>query len=376
MRILYLDLLSPYGHINLNIILLRILAKFASVDVAWKQSYAEIDSLSKIIRTFYSIPLDYYQFRSKIYDRIKNIKLIKWILNDIDVNKYDLIFISSYETISFSLAWPKKLHPRVVILNHNNLDELVDKRKLFLFKHIPKYVEYIVFEEYMKEYLLKEVKISNKVWVVNHPIDLSKVDNYKKIIDKSKICKDDKIIFAPSGSNDENFIAQLVNLQKEKNFLSQFPFKLIIKSQGVEYQDNHLIVTKKYFGYEEYISYFWNSLLILLPYPKGFHYRISGVLFDCFAFKKRFISSSIPIFKYYTNKYPGTGETFDSINEFQEILFRISKQPMNYSSSEISSYANDSFAIIQNDYSSEQIEKQLRAMTKKGENLSMDYLSR
>jgi hypothetical protein len=376
MRILYLDLLSPYGHISLNIILLRILEKFASVDVAWKQSYAENDSLSKIVRTFYLIPLDYYQFGSKIDYRIKNIKIIKWILKNIDINKYDLIFISSYETISFSLAWPKKLHPRVVILNHNNLDELVDKRKFFFFKHIPKYVEHIVFEEYMKEYLLKEVKISNKVWVVNHPIDLSKVDNYKKIVDKSKICKEDKIIFAPSGSNDENFIAQLVNLQKGKNLLSQFPFKLIVKSKEVQYQDNHLVVTKKYFDYEEYISYFGNSLLILLPYPKDFHYRISGALFDCFAFKKRFISSSVPIFKYYINKYPEIGETFDSINEFQEILFRISKEPMNYSFPEISFYVNNSFAIIQNDYSNEQIEKELQVMIKKGENLSMDCLDR
>jgi len=371
MRILYLDLLSPYGHINLNITLVNILSNFTSVDVAWKQDYIEIDSLPKTVMKYYFIPVDYYQYNSKIDYRIKNIKIIKWILKNIYIKKYDLIFISSYETISFSLVWPKKLYSRVVILNHNNLDELVDKRKLFFFKHIPKYIEHIVFEEYMKEYLLKEVKISNNVWIINHPIGSLEVDDNKNNVDGNKTREKRRIIFAPSGSNDENFISELIDLQKGKNLLSQFPFTLIVKSKKLQYKDDCLIITQKYFDKEKYKWYFKNSFLILLPYPKDFHYRISSVLFDCFAFKKRFISTSVPIFEYYINKYPGIGETFDNIDEFQEILSRISKEPMGYFFPETGFYGSNCFDVIQKDYSNEHIEKELRAIVVKGENLSI-----
>jgi hypothetical protein len=107
-----------------------------------------------------------------------------------------------------------------------------------------------------------------------------------------------------------------------------------------------------------------------LPYPKDFNYRISGVLFDCFAFKKRFISTSVPIFKYYINKYPGIGETFDNIDEFQEILFQISKEPMGYFSPEAGSYDSNFFDVIQKDYSNEHIEEELQEIIENGDNPS------
>lgn len=373
MKILYLDLLSPMGHKGLNKIFVKLLRKFASIDVSWKEGYIEDISALDSIRNFYPIPEIYYNFSSKIEYRTKNYSKIKWIFRNIDISSYDLIFISSYETISFSLAWPRNIESRVLILNHNNLDELDNPFKRTFFKRIPKYIEHIVFEEYMKEYMIENIGVLNKVWVVHHPIDFDKIKDFQRL-SNSRIPKfnfsDNILIFAPSTSNDENFISKLINLQREQRFLSSTRFKLLVKSKQSEYQDDFLIVVKKYFTYEEYLLYLNGAFLILLPYPKSFKYRISGVLFDCFAFQKRFISSSVPIFEYYINKYPEIGETFNSINNFQEILFRISKGLTNYSFTEVNFYANNSFAIIRNDYSNEQIEKELQAVIKeRNENL-------
>jgi len=360
MKVLYLDLLSPVGHKNLNKILVRLLKELVFVDVSWKEGYIEDESLLSAVGSFYPIPEIYYKFNSKVDYRIKNYNKIKWILKNININSYDLIFISSYETISFALAWPRKIKPRAVILNHNNLDELKDPLKKFLFKRIPKYVEHIVFEEYMKRYLLKDVKIPNKVWTIHHPINLDEVQDYQRLLN-SKISNtnavNSKLIFAPSNSNDENFISQLINLQKEEGFLNSTIFNLLIKSKQYEYQDNHLIVSRRYFSYEEYLTYLGNASLVLLPYCNAFRYRVSGFLFDTFAFKKKIIASSIPLFRYFVNKYPSIGKIFNNIQEFKEIVYFYNEQIKN-----VCSQDDMLFEKIQNTYSIKSIKEEVQRM--------------
>ncbi|GEM_PF-855270 len=361
MKVLYLDLLSPPGHKNLNKILVRLLKDLALVDVSWEEGYIEDRSLLSTAGSFYPIPKIYYNFNSKIDYRIKNYNKIKWVLKNISIASYDVVFISSYETISFALAWPKNLsniNTRVFILNHNNPDELGSSLKRKFFKRIPKYVEHIVFEEYMKDYLLNDIKISNRVWVIHHPIDLSKVHDSTYLHKNDDLeSKGGKLIFAPSGSNDEDFIARLVDLQRNEKFLDDTQFVLLIKSKQTNYKDSHLIVTKKYFSYQEYISYLDKAYLILLPYPQSFRYRISGVLFDAFAFKKKIIATSIPLFRYFVEKYPFTGKVFNDVQEFKEIVYFYDKQVEN------GTFENNvSFEEVWNTYSVDSVREEVRRM--------------
>ena len=160
-NILYIDLLSPRGHLFLNKSFLNIFASFSNkLDLSCREGYIGYNDIPKKIERIYSIPIQYYKINSKFDYRIKNVKKIKWVLKNINIDIYDLIFISSYETISFSLAWPRNIKPRVIVVDHNNLDELNDKIKCAFFKFIPKYVEHVVFEDYMRNYLLKEIKIT------------------------------------------------------------------------------------------------------------------------------------------------------------------------------------------------------------------------
>ncbi len=360
MRILYLDLLSPIGHKNLNKILVELLKDLASVDIAWKEGYIGDESFLNTVNNFYPISELYYSFSSKVDYRIKNIKKIKWVFKNINVDSYDLIFISSYETISLALAWPRATRPRVLILNHNNLDELKDFFKKIFFTKIPTYVEHIVFEEYMKEYIVKNIKVPNKVWVIHYPIAFDKVQDYQQL-PNGKIPEgnflNSALIFAPSASNDENFISQLINLQKEERFLNSTAFRLLVKSKQSEYHDDHLIVVKRYFTYEEYLMYLCNASLLLLPYPKDFRYRVSGVLFDAFAFKKKIIASSIPMFHYFVDKYLFLRKTFNNIQEFKEIIYLYNDQLNNANSQDYMF-----FEEIQNIYSIKSIKEEIQNM--------------
>ncbi|WKV08010.1 hypothetical protein Q2T46_10690 [Thermoanaerobacterium sp. CMT5567-10] len=324
MKILYVDLLSPSGHIGLNKILVKTLSNLVDLDIVWRNNYINIDELKDVndrnINVYYIPEKLYKESVSKISYRLNNVKIIKWLLRNFDINKYNLVFISSYETISFSMAWPRKLKTRTVILNHNNLDELQNKVKYLFFKLIPRHIEHIVFEEYMKDYLKESIKIDNKIWVMHHPISFDKYHDAKRfgLLGKEKDKCD--IIFAPSGSNDELFIKNLINNQLVYKYLSQTNWRLIIKSKEITYEDNYLKIFSNYLDYKEYLYYFVNAKYILFPYVQNFNYRISGVLFDAIAFKKKIIASSNKIFKYFLNKYKDLGFIFNNLNEFNSLI--------------------------------------------------------
>jgi len=329
LKILYIDLLSPVGHLNLNKIFLNLINNIASLDVASRKDYIKEDfvTFNKVLK-LYPIPGSYYNFNTKLDYRIKNIKKIKWVLKNIEVNTYDIVFISSYETISFSMAWPKKIKPRVLILNHNNIEELKNGLKYFFFRLIPDYVEHIVFENYMKEYLISKAKILNKIWVLPYPFDITKLqDSELNEYSKDKLNNHKgEIIFAPSNSNDEEFIMNLINSQKRKKIFVNLPFKIVIRSRKYKYKDEKLLVYKDYLEYKEYLYNFSKAKMILLPFPKTYKFRISGVLFDCIVFRKKFLASSNIIFKYYIGKYPTLGYIYKNFDDLLKILNFIAKQ--------------------------------------------------
>ena len=133
-RILYIDLLSPSGHKNLNTIFIRVLGEIGNLDVVLKEGYIDLDNIRDSVRWLYEIPSRYFEGTTKYKARKMGIRRIKWLLRVVDIDSYDLVFIAGYETLSFACAWPSKANVRVTVLNHNNLDELTNRFKRFFFK--------------------------------------------------------------------------------------------------------------------------------------------------------------------------------------------------------------------------------------------------
>lgn len=316
-KVLFIDLLSPDGHTDINRFFIKTMhdiENIDSIDLVGKEKYFDNND--------FILPRRFFIFNNKFDFRLKNILKIKWIFNNIEVEKYDIIFISSYETISFSIAWRKKMDARILIFNHNNIDALKNSKiKKFFFKLINNQVEHIVYEDFIKKYI-KTLHVGNKVWVNHHPIDLEKNEN--RVNSKSK--SDNKLlIYAPSSSNDDIFIRKLINYNNRKKVLND-KIRLIIKSNNINFEDEQLKVINDRVSYENYISNFKKSDFISLLFEDDFEYRVSGVFFDALAFKKRLLFKENKFSRYYINKYPELGYCYTDVKSFISTINDLTKK--------------------------------------------------
>lgn len=355
MNILFIDLLCPEGHKDINLFLLEILNEIKDIkiiDTVFKEGYLN-ESKRKINKTYF-FPEKFFNYKNNLDSRLKNIKKIKWIFNNINLDLYNLVLISSYETISFSLAWRKKYKPRILIFNHNNIDELNDLVKRFFFKKIPINIEHIVYEKFIKDYLIS-LNIKNKIWINHHPLDITK---RKNVLNNDSIEDKQFFIFAPSGSNDDKIIRNLINNRKRKNLIKE-KIKFFIKSKNINFEDEQMKVTNQRISYNEYIYNFNKANLVALLFNENFSYRVSGVLFDSFVFKKKVLFSKNLFSDYYLSKYRDLGDQFKSIDEFIEL---INDYYVEFSKNK--SFENKIFQQIYNDYSKEKIKVELENILK------------
>ena len=349
MKILFLDLLSPAGHLHLNRDLLEILTSLGSVDVACREGYLCAGFLPQNVGVLYGVPGEYYRFSGRLNTRLNCIRAITWVLRNIELRRYDIIFVSSYETVSFSLAWPSDIGPRVVLLNHNNLDELGNWAKGFAFRMIPTQIEHVVFEASFSDYLKADFGIRNRVWIMRHPIDQTIASEYRNAIAVEGSSDDARpLVFAPSSSNDEDFICYLIEMD-EAHYLSELGVRFLVKSRRFSWTSSQLHVTTQPFSRGQYVRLMGDAALGLLPYPPSYRYRASGVLFDFLALKKRFIGPSLPLFEQYVRKYPGIGLTYTDIRVSMDVLRSVLQERC----------PDAAFAMVREDHSFEAVREDL-----------------
>lgn len=317
MKILYVDLLSPIGHKNYNYSLLDILSDFNCVDTAFGYNYLS-DYKGKLekIGNVYNIPDKYLPkavsnkkgLLRKLLHRFNIYRAMKWIESLVDENKYDLVIFSSIEIISFALA-TRRLKKRYLFVDHAISALEGNGIKKFFWRHINQQAEAVVMEEYIKEYLINKINIKNRIWVVRHP--LPKID----INESGFLPSKDKVIFAPSGSNDENFILFLINnIDKIKNY------KVIIKSKRLNFKADNLDVYNNRITDEEYYRLMSACDYVLLPYESSYNYRVSGVFFEAVVFNKKCILNGNNTLRYHANDYPGTVTQYKEYEDFFNVL--------------------------------------------------------
>lgn len=349
MRVLFLDLLSPAGHVSLDRNLIEALGALASVDVACRDGYFDEGEMPGGVQRLFCIPTAYYSPGTKVTFRVKCHRAIRWVLRNVAIESYDLVFVSAFETISFSLSWPSRIRPRVAILHHNNLDELQNCMKAAAFRLIAAKVEHVVFSEDSASYLRQSFGIKNPIWLLHHPIDLRIVEEYRLASGGTSVSTDScPTVVAPSSSNDEVFIKDLIQLDKN-GCLDGLGIRIIAKSRSVAYESAQVRVNEGPFARKDYVRLMGDATLVLLPYPPSFRHRVSGVLFDALAFGKRFVGSDIPLFRGFARTYPGIGITYTDTRSIPGILKSACRQI----------YSDRLFDQVRKDHSQERVRKDL-----------------
>ena len=284
-KILYIDLLSPIGHQKFNELTLKALLKSFEVTTIAKHNFA------KTFSPDITIPDVFFTNYNKIHYRIVEIKKINWVINKVKkLETFDLMIFSSYETISFSIKSRElgKLGPKIAIFNHNNLDELDNSKiKKTIFKKINTNIIQLVFEGYMKKYLLDNIKVKNEVIVVPHIVEDMK---YMSNSDNSLLK-----IFIPSKNYNFHYINELINNSNNNVHFT-------IKSE-FEFNTGN-VISKPYFNQNEYEAIFGDANFIILPLNVKYNYRISNLINECFSFSKPCFTFNSKLTQYLNHLYP------------------------------------------------------------------------
>ncbi|MBP3793157.1 MAG: hypothetical protein ILA24_03850 [Ruminococcus sp.] len=314
MRILFCDFIFQKGNAHVDTELVKSFVRNNKVTVM-----ANHDRLTeKICGVDFVENKHYYRKKGtlKIYWGIlRNMYLAAKYANS---HKPDLVFISVYETRMFLLGRLFfKNKKNIVIMENANIDYLSQKSHLFFYKKYSNKVFHAVYEEYMKDYLVKEIAVpSERIFVVPHPCY-----NYSF---QNAITQYDCI--AISGSNDEDIIREFVQYENKTHRLKDAGIKVLIKSKNTKFDDGFLKVDNTYYSNEEYNSLYSSARVIFTPFPKTYKYRMSGCFVDSFSHKKPVISSPIMLAKYYEKKYPNIISTSDNMDSIFNGIIQYSKE--------------------------------------------------
>lgn len=306
-KILIIDPISSIGHVNYNTIIINEIKKHnRNIYCIFKEDYDE--NLFYNNKVILRIPNKYYNNKQKylqsIINRINQYKIYRYILKKIDIYKYDVVILTSYEEISLYYA---NINKKLYLINHNNLSNINNKIKIYYIKKISSLHIHVVLH---KSYLIKYIEYGiNNVICINHglkeKIIIDKNYHYDAIKKYRQYCNYDSIIFMPINNNTNIKIIEV--LLNNKEFISYITINriLIVVKCGnnkikILKNDNILIITD-YMTKSEYEYTFYMAKIVVLCYKNDFKYRISNVFLECAINNKICIMNDIQSFKIYHN---------------------------------------------------------------------------
>lgn len=286
--------MSPLGHEVFNFIQLdALLAIGCNIHAVVFGNYLNCyKNINKVEIT--QIPSKYIKTnKSPFHSRINDIKRLIWIKRNIILNHYDYIIFSSYDILSLCFF---RFKHKILLINHNNVDQFNSKIKLYLTKKLPLNYEHIVLNEYMGSNLIDF--LSNKV--VKY-IPHGFLEPSFKMRRPEIVIEGEKFIFCPVNRNYDKFLIEnLIHSNIFNNYLEQNNITLLVKKQLIEYPKRNIKIVG-ILDDEEYNYMLSNALAVLLPYGEDFKYRCSGILFECVARNTPIIATPREALKIYEN---------------------------------------------------------------------------
>lgn len=311
MKILYLDFLYPKSHIRQNTTYISLMSEIADVYVLTpKGRYNSLPAKVNVIEN------NFLKVRQgRFMNRLSTLKVMFLSAITVQRLKPDYIFVTSYDTMMFALGvllFPEK--HKIFLLHHFNIDELNNKVKFWFFKKYMREVNHIVFEDFIKEYLVEKCELEEKsIHVLPHQLNRNSTEGYAK----KYTC------VGLSSSNDENIISEIIDIEKKEELLKRSGRKVILKSKYIEFDNGFLKVVKGYLDNDQYTKYINNSFCIYMPFPTTFRYRMSGTLVDALSNNKILIGNNIPIIQWYASKYSEVCKIVNSAEDFFKCILSL-----------------------------------------------------
>ena len=252
-KILYIDYLAPIGHTSINnYIIKETNEKNENINLISKSYYlSKINIECKKIILF-QIPFNFY-FINYLNLTLSLVQIIFLQL------KYDRLIFLSFENRLFPIL-SHFFYKKTSVFVHNNLDPKV-YRKLNLFALINRKVNFIVFENFISDFIKNKYLFSN-FKTINHPVV---TDYFSQSINKKDV------IFAPGGSNKYDVLCE----EKIIRFLKQNKLNHITKTPFVNFKSEN-ITNEIYF--KDINSFYYSSKWVLINC--NYNYRVSGIFYE------------------------------------------------------------------------------------------------
>lgn len=332
-KVLYIDIESPVGHINLNKKYINCLLKNkCEISLVLKEGYMLNLSLSDDLLRL-SIPHHLYRFSSgKIMARLSHLRILFFIKKKINIKEYDYIFFSTYEEISLYFSGIKG---NLILLNHSNAADLDNSIKRFFIKKVSRKSIHIVFAQFIANQFKKYNILNTMVEPLglSEPYKIEKFDqplNFDIIEDFERIIGHNHLIFVPSGSKfSDTFIHELIKHETFIKFIENNKILLVVKGNGLISFSKNILISEERISTHQYQYLFLKSSLILINYPESFRYRVSAILFECFSNNKKCLLSNIESFRAFENHFnydPYFKNTDELIERIKNILLEKPKK--------------------------------------------------
>lgn len=312
MHILVIDYISPIEHINFDLIHIQSLLDLGHRLhlVGRKGQFLDFNSYKEVQIT--DIPDRFYIKRPvhSLSARVQGLLSLWWIKSHIGFGNYDLIIFLSYDILSF---FTFRTSVPVYLINHNNVDQLDNRIKLYLTKTLKPNYSHIALNEYM-ENKMKELLPKKNILFVPHGF-LKPADR----MSRPSFLKDDGgFVFCPVNRNyDAKLVSELINSPVVNNYIRDNRMTIFFKSQLIKEEKENILPIGMLTD-EEYDYMLTNAMAVLLPYGEDFKYRCSGILFECVARNTPILATEREALKVYMNKI-GI-HFFSDANSFIDVL--------------------------------------------------------
>lgn len=310
-KILYVDPLSPIGHINFNNIYISAISAIPNVkiDFVFQDNYINALTIPEgvIGHTFsYGVSKRKYNgFLNKISWRIHQMTVMFLCKKLMSENQYDYIFFSSFDEIC--ILFSGIVSKKVLAVCHANAEHIPNfKISLIVHKLISKEAHLLTLNKALSEYMLS-VGIKNTFVPHGFP----------------DVCADktnSRFIFVPIMANmaDMVLMKELVS-NKFSKVLEKFNVQFILKENAeLPHNLHNIIYTNNTLSQNEYIRYFKKASLIILPYNKDTYvFRTSAMLIEAISYNKNVV---VPRVKSFLSLYCDEDDGFYIYDNVDDII--------------------------------------------------------
>lgn len=346
MRILFCDLLFEFGNRHVDNSMIELMTKQHEVYLLMNDDFLKGESSNNNLivlgNKYDNKPQGAISNATQI---LRRMRLAAKYAREI---KPDVIYISTYETrtFPFGLLFFDKTS-NIVVLENYNIDFLRYRSQKIAYKLFANKVHHMVYESYFGVYLANSIGVKP---ALIHTVPHFYYPPYANTLANDENSSYD--VVGLSGSNDQDVIGEIVEIETKEHFFENNRIRCYIKSFIHHYESNYLTVSNKFLSTEEYNALYCDSKAVLVLFPTSYIYRMSGCIVDAFSNHKQVISTNLELSKFYHSKY---GSIILPCESSRDILNQI-KTVMNDNQKKLD------FSGFEKDHSDETIDKCLNRM--------------